>query len=79
MKKEYQTNLPFNCKDNWSHSKTNFVSHTVKDGGTFFFFGGGGLYAPLGADDNYNDIMNRESLLRSSELFRQEIENASNI
>lgn len=75
MKKEHQTNLPFNCKDNWSHSKTNFVWHTVKDGGTFFF----ALIAPLRADGNYNDIINRELLLRSSELYRQEIENASNI
>ena len=52
MKKEDQTNLLFNCKDN---------------------------YAPLRADGNYNDIINRELLLRSSELYRQKIENASNI
>ena len=79
MNKEHQTNLPFNCKDNWSHSKTNFVfrhTHYSQKWRDLFFFL---PYAPLRADGNYNDIINRELLLQSSELYRQEIENASNI
>ena len=65
------------------HLTVKITGHTVKQilsgtqskmEGPFFL-----SYAPLGADGNYNDIMNRELLLRSSELFRQDIENASNI
>ena len=45
------------------------------EGPFFFFFA---LCATTGGWD-YNDIINRELLLQSSELYRQEIENASNI